>query len=77
MQRAGWRLRSRSGGGRSWLLSRPALRSSGDEIHPVLEHDVLPLLKVRCLKCHSPLKSKGKLNLSGPRSLARGDRAGL
>jgi Protein of unknown function (DUF1553)/Protein of unknown function (DUF1549)/Planctomycete cytochrome C len=50
----------------------PCVRSAGDEIHPVLERDVLPLLKVRCLKCHSPLKSKGKLNLSSPRSLARG-----
>ena len=52
------------------------VRSSGDEIHPVLERDVLPLLKVRCLKCHSPLKSKGKLNLSSPRSLARGGSSG-
>ena len=39
---------------------------------PSLESDVLPLLKARCLKCHSPLKAKGKLNLSSPRSLARG-----
>ena len=37
---------------------------------------MLPLLKARCLKCHSPLKSKGKLNLSGPRSLARGGSSG-
>ena len=42
----------------------------------MLERDVLPLLKVRCLKCHSPLKSKGKLNLSSPRSLARGGSSG-
>lgn len=47
-----------------------------DESHPALERDVLPLLKARCLKCHSPLKSKGKLNLSGPRSLARGGSSG-
>ena len=40
------------------------------------ERDVLPLLKARCLKCHSPLKSKGKLNLSSPRSLARGGSSG-
>ena len=33
---------------------------------------MLPILKARCLKCHSPLASKGKLNLSSPRSLARG-----
>ena len=50
--------------------------SMADEIHPVLDRDVLPLLKVRCLKCHSPLVSKGKLNLSSPRSLARGGSSG-
>jgi Protein of unknown function (DUF1553)/Protein of unknown function (DUF1549)/Planctomycete cytochrome C len=54
----------------------PCVRSSGDESRPMLERDVLPLLKVRCLKCHSPLKSKGKLNLSSPRSLARGGTSG-
>ena len=37
---------------------------------------MLPLLKARCLKCHSPLKPKGKLNLSSPRSLARGGSSG-
>lgn len=52
------------------------VHSLADEIHPELEHDVLPLLKARCLKCHSPLKSNGKLNLSGPRSIARGGSSG-
>ena len=52
------------------------MRSHADEVHPSLERDVLPLFKARCLKCHSPLKSKGKLNLSGPRSLARGGSSG-
>jgi Planctomycete cytochrome C len=52
----------------------PALPTSRDGAvdRPSLEDDVLPLLKVRCLKCHGPIKPKGKLNLSGPRSLARG-----
>ncbi|HEX3450309.1 MAG TPA: PSD1 and planctomycete cytochrome C domain-containing protein, partial [Isosphaeraceae bacterium] len=54
----------------------PSAPSTADESHPALERDVLPLLKARCLKCHSPLKSKGKLNLSGPRSLARGGSSG-
>ena len=54
----------------------PDTRCVGDELSPGLETDVLPLLKTRCLKCHSPLKSKGKLNLSGPRSLARGGESG-
>jgi Protein of unknown function (DUF1553)/Protein of unknown function (DUF1549)/Planctomycete cytochrome C len=52
------------------------MRTSADETHPAMQSDVLPLLKARCLKCHSPLKSKGKLNLSGPRSLARGGSSG-
>jgi hypothetical protein len=46
--------------------------SAGADAHPSLERDVLPLLKARCLKCHGPLKPKGKLNLSSARSLARG-----
>jgi Protein of unknown function (DUF1553)/Protein of unknown function (DUF1549)/Planctomycete cytochrome C len=50
--------------------------SAEGETRPNLEHDILPLLKARCLKCHSPLKAKGKLNLSSPRSLARGGSSG-
>ena len=75
VQGTGWRLRSVLVAVLVAALS-PCVRSSADEIHPVLEHDVLPLLKARCLKCHSPLKSKGKLNLSSPRSLARGGSSG-
>ena len=33
---------------------------------------MLPLLKARCVKCHGPIKPKGKLNLSSARSMARG-----
>jgi Protein of unknown function (DUF1553)/Protein of unknown function (DUF1549)/Planctomycete cytochrome C len=51
-------------------------RSRGDETVPRLERDVMPILKARCLKCHSPLVSKGKLNLSSVRSLARGGKNG-
>ncbi len=41
-----------------------------------MEQDVQPLLKARCIKCHGPIKPKAKLNLSGPRSLARGGESG-
>ncbi len=75
VQGAGWRLRSVLAAVLVAALSL-CVRSSRDEIYPVLERDVLPLLKLRCLKCHSPLKSKGKLNLSSPRSLARGGSSG-
>ena len=43
---------------------------------PTLDHDIQPLLKTRCIKCHGPIKPKGKLNLCGPRSLARGGESG-
>ena len=33
-------------------------------------------MKARCIKCHAPINPKGKLNLSGPRSLARGGESG-
>jgi hypothetical protein len=51
-------------------------RSAEGETRPNLEHDILPLLKARCLKCHGPVKPKGKLNLSSARSLARGGSSG-
>ena len=54
----------------------PCTRGADGEGRPNLEQDVLPLLKARCLKCHGPLKPKGKLNLSSPRSLARGGSSG-
>ena len=43
--------------------------SRGDETVPRLDRDVLPILNA-IPKCHSPLVSKGKLNLSSARSLA-------
>jgi hypothetical protein len=60
------------------LAALPALaRGEAVEGRPNLESDILPLFKARCLKCHSPLKAKGKLNLSSPRSLARGGSSGV
>jgi hypothetical protein len=41
-----------------------------------LDHDVLPLLKARCVKCHGPAKQEAKLRLSSGRSLARGSENG-
>ena len=54
------------------------LAASGDarggeaDARPELDRDILPVLKARCVKCHGPIKPKGKLNLSSPRSMARG-----
>ena len=54
----------------------PLIGASGEEPRSSLERDVLPLFKARCLKCHGPIKPKGKLNLSSARSLARGGSSG-
>ena len=59
------------------LLSVAAGARAGDASTKLtLDRDVQPLLKARCIKCHGPNKPKGKLNLSGPRSLARGGESG-
>jgi len=54
----------------------PFVRGSEGEFRPSLEHDILPVFKARCVKCHSPNNPKGKLNLSSARSLARGGSSG-
>lgn len=49
----------------------PALLAAQDA-SPRLTHDVLPLLKTRCVKCHGPAKAEGSLNLSTAGMLALG-----
>jgi hypothetical protein len=59
------------------LAAFAAIVYSADlKAEPTLERDILPLLKARCLRCHGPVKPKGKLNLSNARSLARGSENG-
>jgi hypothetical protein len=53
-------------------VTASTVRSEPADASPGLDRDILPLLKARCVKCHGPIKPKGKLNLSGPRSMARG-----
>jgi hypothetical protein len=36
----------------------------------------MPLLRARCVKCHGPMKHESGLNLSTPRSIARGGESG-
>ena len=43
---------------------------------PDLRHDVLPLLRSRCVKCHGPMKHESGLDLSTSRSIARGGESG-
>ncbi len=58
------------------MLGVATARGADAPAVPTLDHDIQPLLKARCIKCHGPIKPKGKLNLSGPRSLARGGESG-
>jgi hypothetical protein len=50
-------------------------RAEGVPARPGFD-DVQPLLKAHCVKCHGPVKPKGKLNLSSARSVARGGETG-
>lgn len=62
----------------SWLLAAAACLAScrlalaaGD-----LQDDVQAMLRLKCTKCHGPLKPKGELNLSSFRGIARGGEGG-
>lgn len=57
------------------LLARTT-HGATDRDEPTLERDVAPILKAHCLKCHGPNRPKGKLNLGGPRAMARGGESG-
>jgi hypothetical protein len=62
----------------AFAIPTAAVTACGGEpvSEPTLERDIQPLLKTRCVKCHGPIRPKGKLNLSGPRALARGGESG-
>jgi hypothetical protein len=53
-----------------------AARAEGVPARPSFDDHVQPLLKARCVKCHGPVKPKGRLNLSGARAMARGGETG-
>jgi hypothetical protein len=50
--------------------------ASARAVEMQLDRDILPLFKVRCVKCHGPAKQEGKLNLASSRGLARGGQTG-
>ncbi len=59
------------------LLAVAAVARAGEPpAAPTFDRDIQPVLKARCIKCHGPIRPKGKLNLSGPRALARGGESG-
>ena len=58
------------------LLASVSAHGGEADAPPNLDRAILPLLKAHCVKCHGPNKPKGKLNLSNPRSMARGGSSG-
>ncbi|WP_437227337.1 PSD1 and planctomycete cytochrome C domain-containing protein [Planctomicrobium sp. SH661] len=50
--------------------------SAAETKSPELVHDVLPLLKVHCVRCHGPAVQEGKLNLALPPGIKRGGESG-
>ncbi len=46
------------------------------EVTPRFDRDIVPLLKVHCVKCHGPLKQDGKLDLSTSVGIASGGESG-
>lgn len=40
---------------------------------PHFDRDIMPFIKTHCVKCHGPLKREGKLNLSTPVDMVRGN----
>jgi Protein of unknown function (DUF1553)/Protein of unknown function (DUF1549)/Planctomycete cytochrome C len=58
------------------LLGGASFSAAEEQTRVDLRHDVLPLLRARCVKCHGPMKHESGLNLSTPRSIARGGESG-
>jgi hypothetical protein len=74
---AGWILGSILALAAGILAGAPAtVRDESADAPPSLGHDIAPILKAHCLKCHGPNKPKGKLNLASPTAMARGGAGG-
>src|SRR5579863_7674849 len=58
------------------FLVSSAAHAQVAENAPNFEHDVLPLLKAHCVKCHNSQDSQGGLDLSSGASLMKGSDEG-
>jgi hypothetical protein len=70
MPRVGWKILA------VVVLGSASARSAEPVDTPTLERQIMPLFKLRCVKCHGPAVRKGKLNLATPRGVARGGESG-
>ena len=57
-----------------WAMAMRAI-AAGPAV-PNYSHDIAPLLKNRCVRCHGPAVMKAKLNLAVPTGVARGGEGG-
>ena len=62
----------------AYCLSTVAVRSFAAESSavPDFRHEILPLLKARCVPCHGPAKTEAALNLALATGVARGGESG-
>jgi hypothetical protein len=58
------------------VLLAGTLRAGEQQPSPDFQHDILPLLKNRCVRCHGPAEKKAQLNLALPPGIARGGENG-
>jgi len=58
----------------AWLLCPPAI--GGAERPAVTQHDIAPLMMLRCTACHGPRKQEAKLDLRTRESMLRGGKSG-
>ena len=58
----------------AWMLYPPAPRAA--ERPAVTQHDIAPLMMLRCAVCHGPRKQEGKLDLRTRESMLRGGKSG-
>lgn len=62
-----------------WLMTTVALLPTGTALAadaPSYERQIVPLLKLHCVKCHGPAKKEGKLDLSVAAAIVRGGKQG-
>jgi hypothetical protein len=57
-----------------WLVAASAFAEPAGV--PSFPHDIAPLLKNRCVRCHGPATAKAKLNLAVPTGIVRGGESG-
>lgn len=58
------------------LLAGWPLTALAAEASPDFQHDVLPLLKARCVRCHGPATREARLSLALPQGIRRGGESG-